>query len=93
LPYGFSLSSDINFQKGEEEQDDGTISPSRHAAPLFGNTKLHFKTSKLHLELYANYQAEKSHEDLPISEQNKTEIYALDNNGNTYSPRMVYFKF
>jgi hemoglobin/transferrin/lactoferrin receptor protein len=93
LPYGFSLSSDINFQKGEEEQDDGTISPSRHAAPLFGNTKLHFKTSKLHLELYANYQAEKSHEDLPISEQNKTEIYALDNNGNTYSPGWYTLNF
>ena len=36
---GFGLSSRINYQKGEEELDNGDKSPSRHAAPLFGNTK------------------------------------------------------
>lgn len=33
LQAGFSLSSAFNWQKGVEEQNDGTTSPLRHAAP------------------------------------------------------------
>ena len=32
----FSFSSDINFQVGKEELENGTVSPSRHAVPTFG---------------------------------------------------------
>jgi hemoglobin/transferrin/lactoferrin receptor protein len=40
LPLGFGLTSVFNFQKGEEELDDGTAAPLRHAAPWFGATHL-----------------------------------------------------
>ena len=30
------LTTRMNLQKGEEELDDGSISPSRHVAPYFG---------------------------------------------------------
>lgn len=86
LSKGVSLLSHINYQVGEEEQDDGSISASRHAAPLFGVTRLNFKVKQLQLQFYSNYMAERKHEDLPISEQSKVEIYAKDINGNTYSP-------
>lgn len=86
LPVGFSFSSDINYQVGEEELDDGTTSPSRHAAPLFGVSRLNFKLKKLSIQIYANYQGECKFEDLPVSEQSKDEIYAKDENGNNYSP-------
>lgn len=82
----FSFSSDLNYQVGEEELDDGSKSSSRHAAPLFGTTRLNFKYDKLSLEFYANYQAERKFEDLPSEEQSKDEIYAKDKNGNNYSP-------
>ncbi|OFZ56488.1 MAG: TonB-dependent receptor, partial [Bacteroidetes bacterium RIFCSPHIGHO2_02_FULL_44_7] len=36
LSKGWSLTSDFNAQWGEEELDDGSRSPSRHAAPWFG---------------------------------------------------------
>ncbi len=86
LPAGFSLSSDLNFQKGKEELDDGSTSPSRHAAPLFGITRLNYKASRLNVQLYTEYQAERKYEDLPEEEKGKDEIYAKDAYGNNYSP-------
>lgn len=83
---GFSLKSDINIQIGEEELDDGTTSPSRHAAPTFGVTRINYKKGKLNWQVYAMYQAYRSFEDLPIDEQGKTEIYALDEVGRPFVP-------
>lgn len=86
LPEGFGFSTDFNYQKGEEELDDGTTGPSRHAPPLFGVTRLTYNAEKLDLELYAVYQGEKKHQDMAEEEKGKTEIYAADADGNTYAP-------
>lgn len=83
---GLRLSSDINYQKGREELDNGEVSPSRHAAPWFGVTRLRYKCNKLQVELYAQYQGEQSHENLAWDERGKDEIYAKDQAGNTYAP-------
>ncbi|MDF2158139.1 TonB-dependent receptor [Algoriphagus sp. CAU 1675] len=93
LPGGFGITSDLNFQKGEEELDDGSISPSRHAAPLFGVSRLTYSRKKLRLELNAFYQAEKSFNELPVEERSKSEIYAKDANGNNYSPSWYTLNF
>jgi hemoglobin/transferrin/lactoferrin receptor protein len=86
LPAGFSLSSDLNYQKGEEELDDGTTSPLRHASPLNGVSRLRYQANNLSLEFYCFYQGERSFKNLPQEEQGKDEIYAKDSNGNNYSP-------
>ena len=86
LPQGFTFLSDLNFQDGEEELDDGSVSPSRHAAPLFGVSRLRYRGEDLSLELNVRYQSRRDHEDLSVSERSKTEIYALDANGNTFAP-------
>jgi len=86
MPANFTFSTDINFQKGEEEMDDGTTSPSRHAAPFFGVSRLNYRFNKLNLEFYTNYQGERKFDELPVSEQSKDEIYAKDSNGRNYSP-------
>jgi hemoglobin/transferrin/lactoferrin receptor protein len=93
LPSGFSFSSDFNYQDGEEELDDGSTSPSRHAAPWFGVSRLSFDDGPLNLELYALYQGKFEHEDLAEEERAKTEIYALDANGNTYAPGWYTLNF
>jgi hemoglobin/transferrin/lactoferrin receptor protein len=93
LPAGFTFLADVNYQVGEEELDDGTTSPSRHAAPLFGVSRIKYQNSTLTLEFNATYQGEKSHEDLAVSEQGKSEIYALDKNDNTYSPAWYSLNF
>lgn len=93
LPAGFSFSTDINYQHGDEELDDGSTSPSRHAPPLFGFSRLNFKHEKLHLQLYANYMSKRKFEDLPFGEQSKDEYYAKDANGNNYAPAWHTFNF
>ncbi|MEO5906677.1 MAG: TonB-dependent receptor, partial [Saprospiraceae bacterium] len=93
LPSGFGISTDFNYQVGEEELDDGTTSPSRHAAPFFGVTKLSYTEPTLSLVFYARYSGEKSFDDLPQEEQAKTEIYAVDENGNPYSPGWLTLNF
>ena len=37
------LTTRMNLQKGEEELDDGSISPSRHVAPYFGESSLTYE--------------------------------------------------
>jgi hemoglobin/transferrin/lactoferrin receptor protein len=86
LPAGFSFTSDLNLQKGIEELDDGSTSPSRHAAPLFGVSRLNFRSGKLEMQLYSEYQGERTFEDLAVEERRKDEIYAKDANGNNFSP-------
>ena len=86
IPGGFGFSTDLNLQKGEEELDDGSNSPSRHAAPFFGVSRISYQANRLQLQFYAMYQGERSFEELPQEEQAKTEIYAKDADGNNYAP-------
>ena len=82
----WTIMSDINFQKGNEELDDGSTSPLRHAPPLFGQTKLLFSDQKISIQLSCNYSANVKNEGLPEEEKLKTEIYAIDEQGKPYSP-------
>lgn len=93
LSKGFGFSSDFNFQIGEEELDDGTLSPSRHAAPWFGTTRLTYTTEKLNLQFNANYQGTRTYDDMPFEERGKSEIYAADENGNPYAPGWITLNF
>jgi hemoglobin/transferrin/lactoferrin receptor protein len=93
LPSHFTLSSNFNYQVGEEELDDGTKSPSKHAAPWFGNTRLTYSYQNLSLQLYCIYNGERPFEDMPEEEKGKTEIYATDENGNPYSPGWYTLNF
>jgi len=86
LPSGFNFSTDLNFQQGEEELDNGEKSPSRHAAPFFGISRFGYTTSKLDLQLNVQYSDEVRYSHLAEEERGKPEIYAVDANGNPYSP-------
>lgn len=93
LPSFFSFSAHANFQKGEEELDNGDKSPSRHIAPFFGNAKLQFERRKLTMQLSAIYNGEISYENLNVEEIGKAYLYAADDNGNPYSPRWYTLNF
>lgn len=86
LDGGLSFSSRINYQKGEEELDNGSFSPLRHAAPLFTTSHLIYEKKNLKADLYLTYNGEISYDDLAEEEKSKTNIYASDKNGNPYSP-------
>lgn len=93
LPDGFGFSTDYNIQKGLEELDNGETSPSRHAPPSYGISKLTFSAQKLNMQLYTVYSGQKDFNELPSEEQDKPEIYAIDINGKPYSPGWYTLNF
>lgn len=76
----------ITYVKGEEELEDGSESPLRHAAPVFGNLALEWSKDRLKFDLWTRYNGEISYDDLAVSEQGKPYLYAVDGNGDPYSP-------
>lgn len=86
LPKGFAILSRFNYQKGEEELDDGTTSPLRHAGPWFGSSHIRYKYKTLMVDFYAIYNGQISNANLAPSEQAKDYLYAQDENGLPYSP-------
>ncbi|MFT7154513.1 MAG: hemoglobin/transferrin/lactoferrin receptor protein [Alteromonas macleodii] len=86
LPAGFGLSSDFNWQVGVEELADGSTSPSRHAAPWFGVSRLSYRHKNLNMQFNVEYSGAVKNENLPEVEKGKEHIYAVDVNGNSWSP-------
>ena len=86
LSPSFQLSSQFTYQKGDEELDDGTTSPLRHAAPWFGITRLRYTARKLLMEVYGVYNGKVTNKKLAQEEQGKEYIYAVGGDGKPYSP-------
>lgn len=86
LAKGLVLSSRFNYQQGEEELDNGTVAPLRHAAPWFGATHLLFERGKLQLDAYTLYNGAIDFEELAPEEQGKPYLYAKDEAGQPYCP-------
>ncbi len=82
----FGLFTNLVYQNGEEEIDNGDLTPLRHAAPLFGKTELSFKKENLQAIFYVTFNGEISFKDLSPTEYEKDYLYAKDENGNIYSP-------
>ena len=93
LPSGFGLWGRFNYQAGEEELDNGTTSPLRHAAPWFTTAHLTYSVKRLKFDLYGIYNDEVSFSELAAGEQSKNEIYAIDENGDPYSPAWYTLNF
>lgn len=93
LPYNWIFSTDINYQKGTNIANNGTQTPSRHTAPLFGNVRLKYHKDKLTMLWYIDYQGERDAKNMPKEEKKKKEIYALDTEGNVYAPAWYTLNF
>jgi len=103
--YGFEAGLEINFCKqlqltsqynitdGFEEDDSGEQYPLRSAAPQYGNGHLIFKTKKLKLDAFVEYNSQFDYEDLAPSQQSNYYLYAKDANGNPYSPKWHTLNF
>ncbi|MAM19385.1 MAG: TonB-dependent receptor [Christiangramia sp.] len=85
LSVALRLTSQFSYTYGREDEG-GEYVPLRHAAPLFGNTHLIWHKRKLKFDLFAEYNGQFNFEDLAPGEQDKPYLYALDSNGNPYSP-------
>lgn len=80
------MKNSINYQKGKEELDNGREAPLRHIAPLLVRSGITYQIKKLRTEFYMIYNGEISNADLAPSEQEKDYMYAIDGEGNPYSP-------
>ncbi|TBW27838.1 TonB-dependent receptor [Gramella sp. KN1008] len=81
----FRLKSQFSYTEGKENEG-GDYVPLRHAAPMFGNTHLIWNKRRLKLDLFAEYNGQFDFDELAPGEQDKPYLYALDENGNPYSP-------
>lgn len=86
------LTSQYSVIGGTEEDEGGEV-PIRHVAPNFGNTHLIWTSKNLKLDVFANYNNELSFNQLAPSEIEKDYIYALDVNGDPYSPSWYTLNF
>ena len=95
--YGLEIGAKFNFSKhfysktqynvvGGKEINDGVKSPTRHVVPHFGNSHLVWFNKSFKIDGSLNFNGRLSNNQLANSEQNKDYIYALDTNGNPYSP-------
>lgn len=79
---GLNISTQLTYTRGE----DGDGTPLRHVAPTFGQTEVEYKEDPWRLALYAKYNGEIPNSRLAPSEQSKTHMYALNGQGDPYSP-------
>ena len=87
LAKGLKLTSQLNITDGKQEEGDGSFSPVRHVSPLFGNTHLSYTRKKWKLDVFMEYNGQFNFNDLAPSQQNNSHLFALDSNGNPFSPR------
>ena len=80
------LTSQYNITDGFTEEGDDIQVPIRHTAPQFGNTHFSYRQDKLKLDAFAEYNGKFDFEDLAPSQQNNAFLYALDEDGNPFSP-------
>lgn len=88
-----SIAANLTLTEGIEEEDDGTESPARHAPPIFGDFHVVWKNQKIKTDIFFNYNGEVAFEDLAPSERSKDYIYAMDVNGNPYTPSWYTLNF
>jgi len=96
--YGLEVGTQVNFSQalqltarynitdGFTEEDDGTEAPIRHAAPPFGNAHLIYTKEKWKLDASVDFNGQFDFDDLAPSQQSNAFLYALDKNGNPFSP-------
>ena len=78
---------------GGTQQEKSIEVPIRHVAPSFGNTHLFWTSKNLRLDFFANYNDELAFNQLAPSETEKDYLYALDENGNPFSPSWYTINF
>ena len=81
----FKAKAQYSIVAGREDSN-GVKVPVRHVAPNFGNLHLEYKTDRLFINAFLNYNAKLRNSQLAPSEVAKDFLYDLDENGNPFSP-------
>jgi len=79
------LSGRLSYQYGRSDEE-GSLQPLRHAAPLFGSISSVYERSGWTARVQCLFNGERPFEDMAPSEVGKPHIYASDALGRPYSP-------
>ncbi|MEP0263311.1 TonB-dependent receptor [Dokdonia sp.] len=93
LPHDLTLTSHYNITRGEQKEEDGSLLPVRHVAPTFGDTHLVWKKERWTLDAYASYNGSFDFNDLSPEVSDSPELFAVDANGNPFSPSWYTLNF
>ena len=91
LNKNFRIKSQQNLIAGYELDDLPFGMPVRHIPPNYGNFHLIYNNGDFTIDTYLNYNSKISFNNLAESERAKPYMYALDENGNPYSPSWMTF--
>ena len=84
LSNSFQITSQYSLTKGRQKDSQNFDAPVRHVAPEFGNIHLIWKSDKISLDGFLNYNGVLRHDD--ISHELSNHLFAQDQNGNPISP-------
>lgn len=76
------LSTNFTWLTGKAQDGE----PLRHVVPAYARSQLTWKRDKISFAAFANYNLAMPFEKLAPTEKDKPHLYALDENGNPYSP-------
>ncbi len=71
---------------GKQEEEDGSKVAVRHVAPSFGDIHAVYQKGKLQMDAFAMFNGQFDFNDLAPEQQERDYLYALDENGNPFSP-------
>jgi len=89
----WSLITNITYSKGQEKEENGTITAARHVVPLFGDFHVLWKNQQLKADFFIQYNGAIAYNNLALSERSKPYIYTQDTNGNPYAPAWYTINF
>ena len=89
----WSLQGSFNYQKGEEELDDGSSAPLRHAAPFFGSFRVTYRKSQFTAEASVESVGAVPYKQMPSEYIASPHLFTSDSNGNPYAPAWTIINF
>lgn len=84
-----SFKGSFSLNKGADGQGNGL----RHVSPSFGRLGVNYDYQRIKAEVYYVVNTEIDYDHLAPEEREKTDIYAMDENGNPYSPMWQTLNF
>ena len=82
----FKFYGHYTWLDGKQEEEDGSEVAVRHVAPAFGDAHIVYSQEKLKLDAYTNFNGQFDFNELAPSQQDRDYLYALDSDGNPFSP-------
>lgn len=81
------LRGNYSWINGEQTDSNGDQFPVRHVSPAFGDFHVVYQKNKLKLNAFVAFNGQFDFEDLSPSQQSRSYLFALDEDGNPFSPR------